>query len=72
MLLVWEQQSGSVICDSVNPQVTGEVLSACYLEAELSLKGWEVDRCSMPAKESSENSLRSEGSQGWWREKGLF
>lgn len=40
MLLVLEQQSSSVICDSVNPQVTGEVLSACYLEAELSLNAW--------------------------------
>ena len=36
------------------------------------LKGGEVGRCSIPARESSEKSPRSEGRQGWWGEKGLF
>lgn len=41
-------------------------------DAELSLKGWEVDRCSILAKESSENSLRSEGSRVVERERPIL
>lgn len=37
----WEQESDSVVCDSVNPQVTGEVLNACYLETEQCLNAWQ-------------------------------
>lgn len=36
----WEQQKGSVSCDSVAPQLTGEVLKACYSETELNLNAW--------------------------------